>query len=661
MPLPSQPLDDRSFQDLVDEAKKRIPLYCPEWTDHNVSDPGVTLIELFAWMMDMLLFRLNQVPRKHYVKLLELLGIQLQPPRAAMAPLVFYLSTPQAQPVQVARGTAASTKRSGGEEAIVFTTEKDLTIQPAQLEHLVARRRLGDQGMVFQDIGLQRLERDFRPFSATDPHQGEALYFGLGGELHRHVLGLELDCVRAGGLNIIPENPPLVWQAWSEGGWSDVDVEQDTTGGLSWTGQVRIHLPQMARSDVNGVEAYWVRCQVIAAEQGRRAYATSPIIRNVRALTWGATVDAMHATEVQAEPLGRSDGSPGQVFSLEHAPVLPRMKEERVVIWQPGLDSGEEWHEVESFAETSAEDRCYTLDSATGEVTFGPAIRQRDGSVRSYGAIPPRGAELRMTRYRYGGGTRGNVRAGAVTELRTAIPYVARVTNRLPASGGWDPEDLEAAMFRARHELRTRYRAVAPDDFEFLVLQGFQGRIARARCLQAAQMGRGAPSPGQVYVVVVPQLSPDEARRYIPPSRLALTPELQQGVTAFLDERRLLTTQLAVREAGYKRIAVQVAVVARPGTDAHRLRTDVHQALDLFLNPLVGGLDGTGWPFGREVYLSDLYTCIQQVDGLLNVQTLQMAWLDETDQPHLGERKIDLLAHEVAISDIHVVTVEAGE
>ncbi|NLX35870.1 MAG: putative baseplate assembly protein, partial [Chloroflexi bacterium] len=142
---------------------------------------------------------------------------------------------------------------------------------------------------------------------------------------------------------------------------------------------------------------------------------------------------------------------------------------------------------------------------------------------------------------------------------------------------------------------------------------------------------------------------------------LALTPELQQEVTAFLDERRLLTTQLAVREAGYKRIAVQVAVVARPGTDAHRLRTDVHQALDLFLNPLVGGLDGTGWPFGREVYLSDLYTCIQQVDGLLNVQTLQMAWLDETDQPHLGERKIDLLAHEVAISDIHVVTVEAGE
>jgi len=202
---------------------------------------------------------------------------------------------------------------------------------------------------------------------------------------------------------------------------------------------------------------------------------------------------------------------------------------------------------------------------------------------------------------------------------------------------------------------------VSPDDYEFLALRQFQGRIARARCLQAAQVGRGAPSPGQVYVVVVPALPPDEANRYIPPSRLALGPELQQEISAFLDERRLLTAQLAVREAGYKRIRVQTVVVPQPGADAHRLQAEVRQALDRFLNPLVGGVDGDGWPFGREVYLSDLYTCIQRVDGLLNVQSLQMAWLDETDQPHVADRKVDLLAHEVVISDIHSVTVEAGE
>ena len=75
MPLPATPmLDDRKFQDIVDQAKRLIPRYCPEWTDHNVSDPGVTLIELFAWMTDLLLYRVNQVPERKYIRFLEMIG-----------------------------------------------------------------------------------------------------------------------------------------------------------------------------------------------------------------------------------------------------------------------------------------------------------------------------------------------------------------------------------------------------------------------------------------------------------------------------------------------------------------------------------------------------------------------------------------------------------
>ena len=77
MPIPDPQLDDRRFQDLVNEAKEMIPRYCPEWTDHNVSDPGVTLIELFAYMVDLLLYRVNRVPDKMYLRFLDLLGIQL--------------------------------------------------------------------------------------------------------------------------------------------------------------------------------------------------------------------------------------------------------------------------------------------------------------------------------------------------------------------------------------------------------------------------------------------------------------------------------------------------------------------------------------------------------------------------------------------------------
>ena len=92
MSLPQVELDDRRFQDLVNEARTRIARACPEWTEHNVSDPGITLIELFAWMTDMLVYRLNRVPDKLHVALLELLGITLAPPAPAATEVRFRLA-----------------------------------------------------------------------------------------------------------------------------------------------------------------------------------------------------------------------------------------------------------------------------------------------------------------------------------------------------------------------------------------------------------------------------------------------------------------------------------------------------------------------------------------------------------------------------------------
>src|SRR4030095_5295495 len=125
MSLPAPNLDDRRFQDIVDEAKRRIPRPCPEWTDHNVSDPGVALIELFAWMSEMLLYRLNQVPDRLYVKFLELVGVELFPPYPAVTDLLFKLTAPRAEPVLVAAGTQVSTERSGDADPVVFLTDTE--------------------------------------------------------------------------------------------------------------------------------------------------------------------------------------------------------------------------------------------------------------------------------------------------------------------------------------------------------------------------------------------------------------------------------------------------------------------------------------------------------------------------------------------------------
>ena len=94
MPLPAPNLDDRRFQDLVDDAKRLVQRRCPEWTDHNVSDPGITLIETFAYVVDQVLYRLNRVPERSYVTFLELMGVELFAPSAARVPVTFWLTAP---------------------------------------------------------------------------------------------------------------------------------------------------------------------------------------------------------------------------------------------------------------------------------------------------------------------------------------------------------------------------------------------------------------------------------------------------------------------------------------------------------------------------------------------------------------------------------------
>src|SRR5829696_6125168 len=94
MPLPAPILDDRSFEQLRDELVRRIPTYAPEWTDHNASDPGISLIQLFAYLAEQIGYRLNRIPEKNHVELLKLLGVRLHPAHAARSQIALLLSNP---------------------------------------------------------------------------------------------------------------------------------------------------------------------------------------------------------------------------------------------------------------------------------------------------------------------------------------------------------------------------------------------------------------------------------------------------------------------------------------------------------------------------------------------------------------------------------------
>ena len=131
MPLSTPNLDDLRFQsDLVDEARKRIIRYCPEWTEYNVSDPGITLIELFAWMTELLAYRLNRVPEKNYLSFLNLLGFQRRAASSARADLTFWLSVPlpispdELQDVVAPASLEVRTNTGEPEEAVFRSDER---------------------------------------------------------------------------------------------------------------------------------------------------------------------------------------------------------------------------------------------------------------------------------------------------------------------------------------------------------------------------------------------------------------------------------------------------------------------------------------------------------------------------------------------------------
>jgi predicted phage baseplate assembly protein len=665
MRLPEITLDDRRFQDLVNEARVRIAQSCPEWTEHNVSDPGITLIELFAWMTDMLVYRVNRIPDKLHVALLELLGIRLGAPTAATADLRFRLAALAEEPVSIPGGeTEVGTLRTASEESIVFQTSEDFEILPTRpiayaIEKTSKVAPVGIAAGVAKPTG-----EDQRPFG-TPPAVGDALYLGFEDSLARLVMRVDVDCSQARGAGVDPEDPPLRWEASSAeaaGGWEEAEVLADFTGGFNYgSGLVELQLPpRHSITTVGGKRAHWIRCRVDSTTRSgvkATAYQNPPEIYSLTAAPVGALIPAAHAARETNEVLGESDGTPGQVFQLRYAPVLAPVEQETLEVREPDGDEWEQWTMADSFVESGSDDKHFVLDLANGEVELGPAIRAAEGGWRQFGAIPPQGSTLRFARYRRGGGRLGNVAAGTLTTLKSAIPGVAAVTNPRPALGGVDAESVSSARRRAAMELHTRQRAVTAEDFEFLAGQASQ-RVARAYCVPPED-------GGAVRLHLLPRVEP--ADRRIESHELVPDEALFEEVAAYLDKRRLIGTTVELVPARLRGVSVVVNLQASARSDLDRVEQDVGYALYTYLNPLCGGSPdgiGEGWEFGRALNQGELYGIVHAVDGVEFVKILRVYEADlETGKQAAKQAGTHIILEqdELIASTTHVVKAERAE
>jgi predicted phage baseplate assembly protein len=615
MALPAPHLDDRTFQNLVDEAKRMVQQRCPEWTDHNVSDPGVTLIETFAYMVDQLLWRLNRVPEKTYIKFLELIGVSLQAPTAARTDVTFWLTVAADADVLVPAGTQVSTPRTEV-EGVVFTTVDSLVIPPSsrtfvatEIENLqVNHTETLDNGAPFHAF-------------ARVPNVGDCFYVGLSRALPNCAVHLDVDA-DIEGVGVDPRYPPIVWEAWTGNGWAECVVERDETGGLNRDGAVVLHLPgtHTQHAGILRLSAGWVRCRVIENQEWQPAYSASPRIRAIRAWTAGGSVEAVNADIIREEIVGISEAVPAQRFLLQHRPVVPIPGGYTVEV--SALEEGwQEWQEVETFAFSGPDDLHVIIEEATGEIVFGPAIREPDGSLRHFGKVPEKGAAIRIREYRTGGGKNGNVATGAITQMRDSLPEINTVSNRAGAIGGGDGETIDNAKLRGPISLRTRHRAVTAFDFEHLATRA-SSEVARARCVPAGE-GDGAPEAGAVKVLLVPQVE-DGVNGSLDFGQLLPSDELLQTVTSYLDERRVVGTRVAVESAAYVPISIVARMRAKPRYDIRKLEQAALQALYEYFHPVHGGPDGTGWPFGRSVAPGEAYSILNRVPGVEAVEDVRL-------------------------------------
>jgi len=702
--LPKSDLDDRTFNDLVQECLLRIPRYCPEWTNHNPGDPGVTMIELFAWLTDQMLLRFNQVPRRNYVLFLELLGIRLLPPTPAKTDLTFYLSQAQPNPIAISAHTEVATVRTETEAAVVFTTDAELVIGMPQIKYFLhadtceEQPRFGEYDNSFErsiherdrqwfEIGRTELFRQSQP--------GNCFYLVLDepeSHLSGNVIAINFQGEPATGTGIIPDDAPIQWEAWDGETWQPIlrIREDDKTKGFSFHAlaqagldpardgaDVILHLPkQLPRGNFGEHEGYWIRCTYTPPTSPQHGYNFSPAITGLSVRAIGGTIGASQCVQIEEELLGTSDGKPGQTFQLQGRPVLERRSHEYIQI-RPAGQPVENWHEVSDFADSKDTDQHYTLDAITGTVQFGPLvyepphlkqqIQQREqlqawgrtihreaiasrrevgiatvpslpASIseseplkRQYGRVPPPGAEIYMLAYRSGGGSFGNVQVGKLKVLKKAIPYVREVINHDDAKDGSDPESLAQAVMRVPQLLRTRETAVTPEDFERVALRSHRS-VKRTRCLtQSAHQ-----TPGVVKLLIVPQddSSNDtsnqafESNGMNPDEVFSLSSTLRESILSYLSERKPLGVQVRLEEPEYVRVKVYTEIVLeeryRTTENLNQVRQQVLKTLYRFINPLTGGMDGTGWEWGRSLYPSDVIAQCQSIPGVRYVGMVKL-------------------------------------
>jgi hypothetical protein len=596
-------LDTSDFESLLEEARGRISRYAPEWTDHNLHDPGITLLELLAWVTDQQIYQLGFVGDAYYRAFARLLGVTPELARPARG-----LLWPQA-PIPVELDLPLATRATALDRAEVpFLIDLACRLSTAQRVGLV---RVSERGSVSL-LATDRRER--ASFPAYREADDDAFWMRL--RFDRPILGQGSGGAPTGivslGIEIekpalAPGSPPDGVPVWGPLGfeyrvaggiWRPLRRARDDTLALLQSGIVALEIPAVAGADPTELRL----------RLDRGFFPSAPRIARI-----GLNVLPIVQLEQRAEALlAAGTGLPDQTRELPlrgltaSSPVVAPLEIDVV-----GADGWERWRAADALRDLGPDDRRVKIDSDREFVRFGNGIN---------GQIPPLGAQIRHSTYALTRGSDGNVRSGL--NWRVDCQGGVLWTNRVGLAGGEDAWDGARLSLEARR--RARHPVVSVKDVatraELLALPGFA--LARVEIL--ARHHPAVPDeqlPGHRTFVVVPEimrrrdLTPDEARRYV------------DALRARLDPRRLAGERQHIVLARCVPVRVRARLLIEPGAPAEKVRAAAEAALAAQLAPLQpeGQPDDRRWSLGRMLSIGRLEGLLADLDQVVAVTALELA------------------------------------
>lgn len=637
MPLPAPQIDPRNFQQLVDDTLARVPIHTPEWTNFNASDPGVTLVHLFAFLTEALIYRANQIPERNRRKFLDLLGIPLETAKPARGLAVF--RNENAPPT--VETLSADVELLAGE--MPFRTQLGLDVLPVE-SRLYMKRPIDAPDSALLDY-YKLLYASYGADLPLEPALYETVEIEPGkddidlGTTSDRSLWIAIAARKSEEESLSEVRETLANRTLSIGlapqtyaesrtllpGRNDrppenllvFELPRTEGDGLIGFGPDGLPLPSYrrleARIDFDPVtEAGVVQIPLPAADSLRTWDNLDPLEAGVgdlppaiedaavakRLITWlrvrvtgGADVKLRWAeinaapvqqiTRIFAEALADGDGTPDQVRTLARAPVL----QDSIGLISVETDGEHRWTAIDDLLAAgpevpiagttprSTQTDVFVADFEAGKLRFGDGLA---------GRRPPDGAQLFAT-YFYSEGREGNVGAGSI-KAGPLLPAGFTATNPLPTWGGADAEGVEDGERQVTRYLQHRDRLVTAADFETIAWRTPGVVVGRIEVLPAwhpslAPAGPGS-APGVVTLLAIPRNDPAN-----PEAPRADRPFLD-ALCRYLEPRRLLTTELVLRGAIYKGIWLSVGVEPVPGASVAVTCEAVRKRLREFLSPL---------------------------------------------------------------------------